>query len=255
MKILHTIILAVVQGLTEFLPVSSSGHLILLEKFGIGEEDVFFNVMLHVGTLFAVLVEMRNEWLPLVKKPIQKTTGLIVVACIPTVALALVFKFAFPSLLTGRFLGFGFVLTALLLFVGENFKIAQNNVLSVKTSVLSGVLQGIAVLPGVSRSGATISCLTFLGVEKRDAANFSFLLSIPIIFGSAILEIIDLARGGFSLSCPWYCIVIGIVVSFLSGLVAIKFFLKLISKHSLAVFVVYTLALGVVTTLIPVFGK
>ncbi len=255
MKILHTIILAVVQGLTEFLPVSSSGHLILLERLGIGETDVFFNVMLHVGTLFAVLVAMRKEWMPILKKPIQKTTGFIVVACIPTVALALLFKLAFPSLLTGEFLGFGFMLTAVLLFVGENLQIAQNKFLSYKTGVLSGVLQGIAVLPGVSRSGATISCLTFLGVDKKASANFSFLLSIPIILGSAVVEIIDLAKSGFQLSCPWWCVGVGIVVSFVSGLVAIRCFIRLIAKYRLTVFVVYTALLGIVVSLLPIFSK
>ena len=253
MKILYTIILALVQGLTEFLPVSSSGHLILLEKLGVGEEDVFFNVMLHVGTLLAVLVAMRKEWLPLAKKPLQKTTGFILAACVPTVALAAVFKFAFPTILAGEFLGFGFVLTATLMFVGENLQIAQHDVLSYKSVLLSGVLQGIAVLPGVSRSGATISCLTFLGVDKKTASTFSFLLSIPIILGSAIVEIIDVAKGGFALSTPWYCIVIGIVVSFVSGLIAIKFFLKTIEKYSLLPFVIYTALLGVVVSILPLF--
>ena len=253
MKILHTIILALVQGLTEFLPVSSSGHLLLLEKLGIGEEDVSFNVMLHVGTLLAVLVAMRKEWLPLARKPFQKTNGLLVLACVPTVALALLFKLAFPSLLTGRFLGFGFVLTATLLFVGENLKLKQKSTLSVKTSILSGFLQGIAVLPGVSRSGATISSLTFLGVDKKTASTFSFLMSIPIILGSAIVEIFDVVKGGFKLTSPWYCIVIGIVLSFLSGLFAIKFFLKIIEKFSLLPFVIYTALLGTIVSILPFF--
>ena len=253
MKILHTIILALMQGLTEFLPVSSSGHLLLLEKLGIGEEDVFFNVMLHVGTLLAVLVAMRKEWLSLARKPFQKTNGFLVLACVPTVALALLFKLAFPSLLTGRFLGFGFVLTAALLFVGENLKLNEKSTLSVKTSILSGFLQGIAVLPGVSRSGATISSLTFLGVDKKAASTFSFLMSIPIILGSAIVEIFDVVKGGFKLTSPWYCIAIGIVLSFLSGLFAIKFFLKTIEKFSLLPFVIYTALLGIVVSVLPFF--
>ena len=179
MDVLYCIILGIVQGLAEFLPVSSSGHLLLLEKLGVGTPDLFFNVALHAGTLVAVIIAMRKRIVELVKKPFQKTTACLLVACVPTVVIALLFKHFFPSLLNGEFLGFGFVLTATFLFVGENIKIAQNRVLSFKTSILTGVLQGIAVLPGVSRSGATISCLTFLGVEKRDAADFSFLLSIP----------------------------------------------------------------------------
>lgn len=253
MQIVYTIILAIVQGLSEFLPISSSGHLMLLEQFGVGTPDIFFNVMLHVGTLFAVLVALRGEWLPLVKKPLQKKTGFILVACVPTALCAVLFKYAFPSLLGGRFLGFGFVLTATLLFVGENFQIAQNRVLSYKNTFLSGVLQGIAVLPGVSRSGATISCLTFLGVDKKTASNFSFLMSIPVILGSAVVETIDLAKSGFSLSMPWWCIVLGVAISFVSGLAAIKFFLRLIEKKSMRIFVVYTALLGLVVSLLPLF--
>ena len=253
MQIVYTIILAIVQGLSEFLPISSSGHLMLLEQFGVGTPDIFFNVMLHVGTLFAVLVALRGEWLPLVKKPLQKKTGFILVACVPTALCAVLFKYAFPSLLGGRFLGFGFVLTATLLFVGENFQIAQNRVLSYKNTFLSGVLQGIAVLPGVSRSGATISSLTFLGVDKKTASNFSFLMSIPAILGSAVVETIDLAKSGFSLSMPWWCIVLGVAISFVSGLVAIKFFLRLIEKKSMRIFVVYTALLGLVVSLLPLF--
>ena len=253
MQIVYTIILAIVQGLSEFLPISSSGHLMLLEQFGVGTPDIFFNVMLHVGTLFAVLVALRGEWLPLVKKPLQKKTGFILVACVPTALCAVLFKYAFPSLLGGRFLGFGFVLTATLLFVGENFQIAQNRVLSCKNTFLSGVMQGIAVLPGVSRSGATISSLTFLGVDKKTASNFSFLMSIPVILGSAVVETIDLAKSGFSLSMPGWCIVLGVAISFVSGLAAIKFFLRLVEKKSLRIFVVYTALLGLVVSLLPLF--
>jgi len=253
MQILYTIILGIVQGISEFLPISSSGHLLLLEKVGVGVPDVFFNVMLHVGTLGAVLVAMKKDWTPLLKNPFQKTTGFLIVACLPTAAFAVLFKFAFPSLLDGKLLGFGFVLTATLLFVGENFKIAQNRALSYKNTALSGVLQGIAVLPGVSRSGATISSLTCFGVDKMTASNFSFLLSIPAILGSAVIESVDLARQGFSLVYPWWCIMIGVVSAFVSGLLAIKFFLKLITKHGFSLFIIYTALLGIVASVLPLF--
>lgn len=223
----------------------------LLEKLGVGTPDIFFNVMLHVGTLFAVLVAMRKKIVALIKKPFSKEMGFLVVACVPTVVIALVFKLCFPSLLNGKMLGFGFVLTATLLFVGENLQIAQNKVLSCKNTFLSGVLQGIAVLPGVSRSGATISSLTFLGVPKEEASSFSFLLSVPIILGSAIVEFVDVAKGGFAISLPWYLIVLGVAISFVSGLVAIKFFLKLIENHRLSLFIIYTSILGIVVSILP----
>ena len=250
----QALILGIVQGASEFLPISSSGHLLLLEKLGVGQESLFFNVMVHVGTLVAVLIAMRKSWFPLLRHPIQKTTGYIILACVPTVALALIFKYLAPSLISGQLLGFGFVLTACLLTASEVFKKSQTTLLTGKTSILTGVLQGIAVLPGVSRSGATISALTLQGVEKTEAANFSFLLSIPIIIGSAILEGVDLARGSFALDIGVLPLIIGTAAAFVSGLLSINFFMKLIKKHSMLGFAIYTLLLGIVVTLLPIWG-
>ncbi|MCM1306165.1 MAG: undecaprenyl-diphosphate phosphatase [Bacteroides sp.] len=250
----QALILGIVQGASEFLPISSSGHLLLLEKLGVGQENLFFNIMVHVGTLVAVLIAMRKSWLPLLRRPFQKTTGYILLACVPTVALALIFKFFAPSLISGRLLGFGFVLTACLLIASEIFKKSQTTLLSAKTSILTGVLQGIAVLPGVSRSGATISALTLQGVEKSEAANFSFLLSIPIIIGSALLEGIDLARGSLTLDVGTLPLIIGTASAFISGLLSINLFMKLIKKHSMIGFAIYTVLLGIVVTLLPIWG-
>lgn len=250
----QALILGLVQGASEFLPISSSGHLLLLEKLGVGQESLFFNIMVHVGTLGAVLIAMRKSWIPLLRHPIQKTTGYIILACLPTVALALIFKYLAPSLISGQLLGFGFVLTSCLLTASETFKKPQTTLLNSKTSILTGVLQGIAVLPGVSRSGATISALTMQGIDKREAADFSFLLSIPIIIGSAILEGADLARGAFAIDIGILPLIIGTVAAFISGLLAINMFLKLIQKHSMIGFIIYTLLLGIVVTLLPIWG-
>lgn len=250
----QALILGIVQGASEFLPISSSGHLLLLEKLGVGQESLFFNIMVHVGTLLAVLIAMRRSWMPLLRRPIQKTTGYILLACVPTVALALIFKYLAPGLISGQLLGFGFVLTACLLTASEMFKKSETALLNGKKSILTGVLQGIAVLPGVSRSGTTISALRLQGVDKTEAANFSFLLSIPIIIGSAILEGIDLARGSAALDIATLPLIIGTVSAFISGLVSINFFIKLIKKHSMIGFAVYTLLLGVVVTLLPIWG-
>ena len=275
MEIWEALVLGLVQGLSEFLPISSSGHLLILEKCGIGQENLFFNIMLHVGTLFAVLIALRKTWIPLLPFPrskkkksqignleIQtvfgglsaiKIDGCVVLACLPTVALAFVFKLLTPSLLGGKLLGCGFVLTATLLYLGENFKPTKSTLLTPKTSILTGVLQGIAVLPGVSRSGATISALTLQGIDKKAATTFSFLLSIPIIIGSALYESLDLITGKATLSISASAVVVGVIAAFLSGLAAIKFFLKLIEKHSMAGFIVYTLLLGIAVSVYPFF--
>ena len=299
MEIWEAFVLGIIQGLSEFLPISSSGHLLLIEKLGIGQENLFFNVMLHVGTLLAVLIALRKTWIPLIIQPFgdlkkrltkrktvstkqnkpsgqtisglkaanetyeyqkvfgglaaSKIDGYLVLACVPTVAFAFAFKLLFPDLLEGKLLGCGFVLTAVLLYAGENFNSTKSALLAPKTSILTGVLQGIAVLPGVSRSGATISALTLQGVEKKAATAFSFLLSIPIILGSALYESLDLFTGKATLSIAPAAVVAGMISAFLSGLVAIKFFLKLIEKHSMTGFVIYTLLLGIAVSVYPFF--
>ena len=299
MEIWEAFVLGIIQGLSEFLPISSSGHLLLIEKLGIGQENLFFNVMLHVGTLLAVLIALRKTWIRLIIQPFgdlkkrltkrktvstkqnkpsgqtisgwkaanetyeyqkvfgglaaSKIDGYLVLACVPTVAFAFAFKLLFPDLLEGKLLGCGFVLTAVLLYAGENFNSTKSALLAPKTSILTGVLQGIAVLPGVSRSGATISALTLQGVEKKAATTFSFLLSIPIILGSALYESLDLFTGKATLSIAPAAVVAGMISAFLSGLVAIKFFLKLIEKHSMTGFVIYTLLLGIAVSVYPFF--
>lgn len=299
MEIWEALVLGIIQGLSEFLPISSSGHLLLIEKLGIGQENLFFNVMLHVGTLLAVLIALRKTWIRLIIQPFgdlkkrltkrktvsikqnkpsgqtisglkaanetyeyqkvfgglaaSKIDGYLVLACVPTVAFAFAFKLLFPDLLEGKLLGCGFVLTAVLLYAGENFNSTKSALLAPKTSILTGVLQGIAVLPGVSRSGATISALTLQGVEKKAATTFSFLLSIPIILGSALYESLDLFTGKATLSIAPAAVVAGMISAFLSGLVAIKFFLKLIEKHSMTGFVIYTLLLGIAVSIYPFF--
>ena len=299
MEIWEALVLGIIQGLSEFLPISSSGHLLLIEKLGIGQENLFFNVMLHVGTLLAVLIALRKTWIQLIIQPFgdlkkrltkrktvstkqnkpsgqtisglkaanetyeyqkvfgglaaSKIDGYLVLACVPTVAFAFAFKLLFPDLLEGKLLGCGFVLTAVLLYAGENFNSTKSALLAHKTSILTGVLQGIAVLPGVSRSGATISALTLQGVEKKAATTFSFLLSIPIILGSALYESLDLFTGKATLSIAPAAVVAGMISAFLSGLVAIKFFLKLIEKHSMTGFVIYTLLLGIAVSVYPFF--
>lgn len=244
MEIWQAVVLGIIQGASEFLPISSSGHLLLLEKLGIGHEDLFFNICLHLGTLLAVLIALYKEWLPLLKHPFQKKTAFILAASLPTVIMAIVFKLFLPSLIQGEFLAFGFVLTAILIFVGEKLKFAKNKTLSFKSSVLSGVLQGIAVLPGVSRSGATIASLSACGIDRETAANFSFLLSIPIILGSALFEGASIALDGTLFQIDVVAVIVGAVASFLSGLIAIKLFLKLVKKHTLLPFALYTLLLG-----------
>lgn len=254
MTVIEALILGLVQGASEFLPISSSGHLLLLEKLGVGQESVAFNVALHVATLLAVVIALRKQIWAIARHPLQKTTLYILLACLPTVAIAAIFKYALPDLLSGKLLGFGFTLTACLLIAAEKLKPSKSALLSPKTSILTGFFQGVAVLPGVSRSGATMSALTLCGVDKEQAANFSFLLSIPIIVGSAAVEGFDVISGATPLAVAPLPLAVGFVAAFAAGIISVSFFLKMLKNHSLLPFAVYTLLLGMTITLLPLFG-
>lgn len=247
MDVWEAVVLGLVQGAGEFLPVSSSGHLLLLEKLGVGEEDLFFNICLHLGTLLSVLIMMRRRVASLFKKENRRILLFIGLACLPTVAFALIFKHLAPALVNGAYLPLGFAVTAALIFISEKFAPAQNACLSYKNSLLTGVFQGIAVLPGISRSGATIAALRLTGVSRPVAAEFSFLLSIPIILGSALYEGTELAVTGGLREVSVLVLLAGVAAAFLAGCVAIKFFLALVRKRSSIPFAFYTAALAVVS--------
>lgn len=247
MDVLEAVLLGLVQGAGEFLPVSSSGHLLLLEKLGLGEEDLFFNICLHLGTLLSVLVCMRREVFGLFRRENRKKLLYVIVACVPTVLLAVLFKFLAPSLIDGAYLPLGFAVTAVLIVLYEKFAPDKTRCLSLKTSILTGVFQGIAVLPGISRSGATIAAGRLGGLERPAAAEFSFLLSVPIIIGSALFEGTELALTGGLGDVQVLPLLAGVAAAFVSGCVAIRFFLALVRKHSSLPFALYTAAVAVVS--------
>ena len=247
MEILEAWFLGLVQGASEFLPVSSSGHLLLLEKIGIGEPDLFFNVCLHLGTLFSVLICLRKKLWELVRHPFSKTTLYIVLACIPTVAIALLFKYFAPDLLAGEYLPLGFEITAFLLIWSEKMVKDTGAPMCAKTGILTGLFQGIAVLPGISRSGSTIAAMRMCGMNKSSAAEFSFLLAIPIIAGSALFEGVECATTGALQNVNVAALLVGVAAAFVSGCIAIKFFMKMMQNKSLTPFAVYTAGMSIVS--------
>ncbi len=247
MNIINAAILGIVQGLCEFLPVSSSGHLVLLQNiFGIEEGALFFDIMLHMGTLAAVFVVYRKKIWALLKKPFQRLTLLLVISTLATVALALIFKDTFEGAFGGSLLGFGFLLTTVVLFVNQFRARGSNPVekLSVPGAIGIGVMQGIAIFPGLSRSGSTITGARLFGLDKDDAAEYSFLLSIPAILGSLVLQLPDVMEYGIG-AFSWSHIIIGTLAAAVSGYFAIRLMLKLIREKSLVGFGIYTAVLGV----------
>lgn len=252
MNILQGAILGLVQGLTEFLPVSSSGHLVLLQKiFGISEGTLFFSIMLHVGTLIAVCVVYRRQIWEMLKHPFQKKVGMLLLALIPTVVIALLFNDFFEAAYGGAYLGLGFLLTALILTVSERLRVKNaKTIQSMKwyDALFIGTVQGVAILPGVSRSGSTIAGALFSGLDRDSAADFSFLLSIPAILGSVVLEVPDVLRAGFS-SIDWGPVLVGMAIAALTGYFAVRLMLRLIKKKKLWPFAVYVAVLGVLVLL------
>jgi len=257
MDILHAVILGIVQGLTEFLPVSSSGHLVLMQKiFGIEEAALFFDTMLHAGTLLAVFAVMWQDIWAVLKKPIQPLTGFLILATLPVVFTALAFRksleYAFES---GQFLGVSFLITSVFLVTAEllsrrarankGLKSAEN--MNWLDALVIGIMQAIAIIPGVSRSGATISGALSRKLDRGFAARFSFLLSIPAILGAVIFQSKDLIKGTEATTggnTDATAVIAGTLTAAVVGFFAIKFMLKIVKEKSLFGFAIYTAILG-----------
>lgn len=254
MSIFKAIILGFVQGLTEFLPVSSSGHLTLFQQiFGIEEPTLGFDVFLHVATLIPVIFVFWGDIWALLKKPFQKTTYLLIVGILPLVVIALFFKdFIDAFFQNGMFLGVNFLITGLILMLADSRKGGTKRVedMSYTDALLVGTMQGFAVLPAISRSGSTICGSLFCGLTRSDAARFSFLLSIPAIVGSFVFELKDVILGdAVFFSLGFVPMMAGFFAAMLSGFFAIKVMLRVINNNKLSVFAYYVVAIGVLVIL------
>lgn len=246
--------LGAVQGLTEFLPVSSSGHLVLLQKiFGIAEPVLLFDTMVHVGTLIAVFIVLRADIRAILRRIIQPLTGYLILATIPTVIVALIFKDMIEEAFrSAAFLGYSFLFTALALLVSEQISRGSENTkpqaaMNWFDALVIGICQGIAIIPGVSRSGLTLSGALSRRLDRDFAARFVFLLSIPAILGALVLQLKDIAGGeGVSTAgigpAP---IIAGTLTAALVGFFAIQFMLRIVKTRSLRGFALYVAILGV----------
>jgi undecaprenyl-diphosphatase len=271
MELYQGIILGIMQGLTEFLPVSSSGHLVLGQTFfEITQSQLTFDISVHMGTLLAVIVVYFSDILAMLSslltffvraisfKPIAhlpgedknlKMAGLIIIASIPTAFLGLFLKrfehilFASPVLV-----GFMLILTGTILWLSKNFYFSGNKAarLSIKKAVLIGTGQGLAVLPGLSRSGTTIALGMFLGLDRHMAAKFSFLLSIPAILGAQILSIKDMIETGLIIDSV---AIYATIVSFIVGLFALKILLTVVHSGKFHLFAPYCWLVGILVLL------
>ena len=261
MNILEAIILGIVQGLTEFLPVSSSGHLVLLQKvFKIENQSLFFDTMLHAGTLVSVFIVLWKDIWALIKNPVQKLMLFLIIATIPAVIAALVFDDSIEEIFkSARFLGWCFLFTTALLVCAELLSRRAVNNKNLKKAgdmnwidaLVIGLMQAIAIPPGISRSGATISGALFRRLDRDFAARFSFLMSIPAILGAVVLQTKDLitksAQTETVISAG--AVIAGTLAAAVVGFFAVKFMLKIIREKSLFGFAVYTGILGILVLL------
>ena len=248
---LEAIILGIVQGITEFLPVSSTAHLILFPWFfnWSGEVNTLtFDVALHAGTLFALILCFWRDWIELITKK-QRLFGLIVLASIPAGAAGFLLNDIIendlrkPLIISLMLIAVGF-----LMLIAEKAKKYKNmEKTGLKDAIIIGIAQAIAIIPGVSRSGITISAGLFRGFEREASARFSFLLSTPIIAGATILHIKEAFTSQVNYDFKVFSI--GIITSCITGFIAIKFLLNFLKKHPLNLFVYYRFMLSAVIIL------
>ncbi|MBE5748370.1 MAG: undecaprenyl-diphosphate phosphatase [Clostridiales bacterium] len=239
MTVFCAFVLGIVQGLTEFLPVSSSGHLILTQKlFGL-QPDLFLNVAMHFGTLAAVVVFYKKQLWQMLKHPFCKKAKLVYIATLPTVVIGFLAKIFLPSALDGVLLPLGFALTFVLLLTSQFAKKQKHNLLTTKytTGFLCGIVQGIAVLPGLSRSGATICFLKFCKTKNKDATELSFLMSIPVILGSIVLLGFDVMQTQTAVDI--FPVLAGMATSFVFGFLSLGILNKISQSGNFAKFATY----------------
>ena len=254
---LQALLLGIVQGLTEFLPVSSSAHLILARAFFGFDGDKFglaFDVACHVGTLIAVLIYFRRDVARMLaalprlfdaSDPEARLIWLIVVGTIPAIGAGLLFKNQIEDhLRTPPVAAIALALGAVLFFVAERTgsKTRAERTLTMAEAFLIGCAQAVALVPGVSRSGATITVALLIGLRRAEAARFIFLLAIPAILGAAASEGPKLLKAGLGDTASLF--LIGIVSSAIVGYAAVKYFIRYLANHSLDVFAWYRLALA-----------
>ncbi|SDH40496.1 Undecaprenyl-diphosphatase [Vibrio xiamenensis] len=258
MNYFEAIILALIQGLTEFLPISSSAHLILPSAIlGWEDQGLAFDVAVHVGTLLAVVIYFRHEVVALLsaffasifkadRSKEAKLAWMIVLATIPACVFGLLMKDIIELYLRSAWViaATTIIFGLLLWWVDKNAQLNKDEYqVDWKKSLLIGIAQAVAMIPGTSRSGATITAALYLGFTREAAARFSFLMSIPIIVLAGGFLTTELIASGETVHVGF--LMTGIITSFVSAYLCIHFFLKLISKMGMTPFVIYRLLLGV----------
>jgi len=264
LEILKVIVLGIVQGLTEFLPVSSSGHLVLAAEFlNFHEEGVAFEVFVHLGTLLSVLIAFRKDVINMVLAPFQIVFSkkenkeakkyllwdiYIVIGTIPATIIGLLFKSEIEAAFSSILLVILMLAVTGTILLLSRYEPKKSEDLSPLKSILIGIAQAFAILPGISRSGSTIVTGLFLGLDRETSAKFSFLLAIPAILGASVIKLNDLLSAGNS-QIPISYLVIGALAAFVSGYIAIFWLLKVVKRGKLEWFAYYCFFIVIITSI------
>jgi undecaprenyl-diphosphatase len=257
LTLIDILILAVVQGITEWLPISSFGHLVIIEKYLGLELPLFFNVVLHIGTVFVVLVVFWRDITKIAKTLISldfrtdegKLSLFIAVGSLPTALIAFFFHDIFESFSHNLLaVGVALLVTGFVLFISKGRKTDRN--LSYLDSFLIGTAQGIAITPGISRSGVTIATGFLRRVKKDIAFKYSFLLSVPAVLGAAAMESSDLVLG----NVDFIQLFLGAIISMIAGYTSLIFLQKIITKEKFHLFAYYCWIVGLITVFFHFFA-
>ena len=280
MSFIEAIVMGIIQGIAEFLPISSSGHLVITEKlFNWGETqsaDVFFDMLLHLGTLIAVFIVFRKTIWELIvclfktigqiftgkfhfkdTTPMQKMIGFLIISLLPLFVI-----FPFKDAITDFFynsllaVGIALIINSVVLFFCDRFKEGKKTAgnMRKRDALVIGIAQAIAVIPGISRSGSTITAGVGMGVRRSEAAGYSFILSIPTILAAVLLDILDTVKAGElnTALLPQYFV--GFVVAAVVGFLSIKLLQYILKSKKFVIFSIYCLIVGVVVTALAVVG-
>ncbi len=257
MDLIQILILAIIQGITEWLPISSSGHLVIVQQhLGLKEVPLIFDVSLHVGTLCVVIVVFRKDILEiakaLYKRDFESEEGklalYIALGSIPTALIGFLFHDFFQFLFTSTLaVGAALVITGFILYSSKLRKDGKE--LGYLDSLLIGIAQGIAITPGISRSGITLSTGFLRKVKKEAVFRYSFLLSIPAVIGATVMESKDLMLGEIDI----VALLFGVIVSMIVGYVSLKLLLKIVLKEKFHLFAYYCWIAGLIIVIFSIF--
>ena len=266
MNVFHAILLGVIQGVAEFLPISSSGHMMLFEQaFGLSIDPAVqtaVTVLMHVGTLAAVIIVLWPEWLKILRNLFHsKTLLMLIIASVPALIFKVLLGDAFDRLNAGGFLGIFFLVTAVLMYLVEKLSGGRHNKRSgevdYRNAVSMGCCQCLGLMTGISRSGSSIFGGTVSGLSRMAAVKFSFMMSAPAVLGSLLMEGKDLLGDSQavsvlqSMAAP---LLVGMIVSFVVGLLTMRAMLRLVNRISFKWFALYMLVIGVLTIALQIAG-